>query len=369
MSAPSKTNTPAPSTGKCNWVCAMTDELKSGLDDEPEIYDVKVGEHKQRWQVKKEAKEKEAREHQQREEAERWAREEAAAVRRQEEADRQVREECRAKEERERQEREATVCQEAAIKKATEMVEKRAQGDTEERRAEAVKKVQVAEETARQREEAEASKQKSVVMKKRAREESVVAGPSGMLGPGLRTGAECKRDPENKRQCACMQCTRHKEKCEWLEVVGSVSGSRSGDVKGKGKAVAMSPRAGEKKKCIKKSAVKVINSDVEIVTRPSDASGSGSGHALLERMDHLILAVENLAEAQWYTASVCAVSGMVVGTLVDECNFLGFEGVGPGEEDEEEEMDTEAVDQEAVEQEVAELQKEVLEPWPLDNEM
>ena len=118
----------------------------------------------------------------------------------------------------------------------------------------------------------------------------------------------------------------------------------SGDVKGKGKAVAMSPRASEKKKCVKKSAAKVVDSDVEIIAKPSDASGSGSGHALLQRMDCLILAVENLAEAQWYTASACTASGMAVGTLIDECNFLGFEGVGPEEEDEEEEMDTEAVD-------------------------
>ena len=162
-----------------------------------------------------------------------------------------------------------------------------------------------------------------------------------------------------------MQCVRHKEKCEWLEVVGSVSGSRSGDVKGKGKAVATSPRAGEKKKHVKKSAAKVVDSDVEIVTKPSDASGSRSGHVLLQRMDRLILAVENLAEAQWYMASACTVSGMAVGTLIDECNFLGFEGVGPGEEDKEEE----AVDQEVVEQEVAELRKEILEPQPLDDEM
>ncbi|KIM57879.1 hypothetical protein SCLCIDRAFT_28506 [Scleroderma citrinum Foug A] len=178
------------------------------------------------------------------------------------------------------------------------------------------------------------------------------------------TGAECKRDLENKCQCACMQCVRHKEKCEWPEVVGSVSGSRSGDVKGKGKAVATSPGAGEKKKRIKKSAAKVVNSDIKIIARPSDASRSGSGHALLEHMDHLILAVENLAEAQWYMASACAVSRMVVGTLMDECNFLGFEGVGLGEEDEEEETDMEAV-----EKEVAKLQKEVLEPQPLDDEM
>ena len=166
-----------------------------------------------------------------------------------------------------------------------------------------------------------------------------------------------------------MQCARHKEKCEWLEVVESVSGSRSGDVKGKGKAVATSPRAGEKKKRIKKSAAKVVDSNVEIVAKPSDVSGSRSGQALLQRMDRLILAVENLAEAQGYMASVCAASGMAVGTLVDKCNFLGFEGVGPGEEDKEEETDMEAVDQEAVKQEVTELWKEILEPWPSDDEM
>ena len=66
------------------------------------------------------------------------------------------------------------------------VTEKRAQGDTEERQAEAAKKVRAAEETARQREEAEASKQKSVATKKQAREENMVARPSGMPGPGLR---------------------------------------------------------------------------------------------------------------------------------------------------------------------------------------
>ena len=162
---------------------------------------------------------------------------------------------------------------------------------------------------------------------------------------------------------------RHKEKCEWPEVVGSVSRSGLGDVKGKGKVVGMSPRAGKKKKRIKKLAVKVVNSDIEIVAKPSDASGSRSGHALLQHMDCLILVVENLTEAQWYMASACVVSGMVVGTLINECNFLRFEGVGLGEEDDDEEMDTEAVNQEEVEQEIAELRKEVLEPQPLDNEM
>ena len=193
MSAPSKTNTPTPSTGKRNWARVTTDELKSGSDDELEIYDAKVGEHKWRWQAKKEAKEKEARECQQREEVEHRAREEAArlereaaTVRRQEEADRQVREERRVKEEKERLEREAAMRREAAIKKATETAEKRAQEDTEEKRVEVLKKIRVAEEMVRQWAEAEASRQKSVAMKKQAREENTVAGPSGMPGPGLR---------------------------------------------------------------------------------------------------------------------------------------------------------------------------------------
>ena len=121
---------------------------------------------------------------------------------------------------------------------------------------------------------------------------------------------------------------RHKEKCEWLEVVGLVSRSGSGSMKGKGeeKEVAMSPRASKKKKHIKKSAVKVVDSDIKIITKPSDVSGSRCSHALLECMDCLILAVENLTEAQWYMASACTASRMAVGALVDECNFLGFEG-------------------------------------------
>ena len=58
MSAPSKTNTPAPLTSKRDWAQATMDGLKSGLDDEPEVYDMKVGELKQRQQAKKEVKER-----------------------------------------------------------------------------------------------------------------------------------------------------------------------------------------------------------------------------------------------------------------------------------------------------------------------
>ena len=191
MSAPSKFNTPAPLTGKHNWVHATIDKLKSSSDDEPEIYDVKVGKHKWHQQVKKEVREKEAREHQQREEAECRVKEEAvhlkreaATVWRQEVVDHQVQEECQAKEEKECQEREATMHQEVAIKKVMEMAEKRAQEDMEEKQAEAAKKIWAAKETARQWGKAEASKQKLVAMKKWAREENMMARPSGMPGPG-----------------------------------------------------------------------------------------------------------------------------------------------------------------------------------------
>ena len=162
----------------------MMDELKSGSDNELEIYDMKVGKHKRCQQVKMEVKEKEVREHQQREEAAPLERE-AATIRRQEEADHWVREEHRVKEEKECLEREAAMCQEVAIKKATETAEKRAQEDMVEKQAEAMKKIWAAKETARQQEEAEASKQKSVVTKKWVREENVMARSSGMLGPGL----------------------------------------------------------------------------------------------------------------------------------------------------------------------------------------
>ena len=71
MSAPLKTNTPAPSTDKHDWVHATMDELKSDSDNKLEVYNAKVGEEGE-----------EAREHQQREEVEHQAREEAACLER-----------------------------------------------------------------------------------------------------------------------------------------------------------------------------------------------------------------------------------------------------------------------------------------------
>ena len=143
----------------------------------------------------------------------------------------------------------------------------------------------------------------------------------------------------------CIRCVSMKEKCEWPEVEGSWSGTG----KGKGKAAATSPRAGEKKKRVKKSVAK-IDSDMEIV-----AGLSRSGSMFIERMDPLIEMVENLASAQWYTAAAVSMSGQSLGTLVDECALFGFEETGDARV---ESTDGEEVDQEEVEGEVTGLHKD-----------
>jgi len=132
-----------------------------------------------------------------------------------------------------------------------------------------------------------------------------------------------------------------KEKCEWPEV----EWSRSGTGKGKGKVAATSPRASKKKKCIKKSVSKII----------AGPSGSGSGSTLIEHMDRLIEAVENLALAQWYMAAAVSASGQSLGTLVDECALFGFEET---REARVESTDGEDVDQEEVEGEVTGLRED-----------
>ena len=158
-------------------------------------------------------------------------------------------------------------------------------------------------------------------------------------------GVPCKRDAENPRQHTCIHCTSMKEKCEWLEVEGSRSGTR----KGKGKVVATSPRAGEKKKHVKKSVAK-IDSNVEIIAGPSRSRST-----LIECMDQLIEAVENLASAQWYTAVAVSASGQSLGMLMNECALFRFEAT---REAGVESMDGEDVNQEEVEGEVTGLHED-----------
>jgi len=79
MSAIAKSNSPvAPVTTKPkDWTKAPTPELQSGSEDESDILDAKVKEHRRRKQVKREEK-------QHREEAQRQAHEEAEARAREE---------------------------------------------------------------------------------------------------------------------------------------------------------------------------------------------------------------------------------------------------------------------------------------------
>ena len=84
---------------------------------------------------------------------------------------------------------------------------------------------------------------------------------------------ECTREVTRNPRCvACDECARMKEKCMWPKVAMGSSGTR------KGKAVEMSPRAGEKKKWQWKVTVKKAVADdddnVELVEGPSKVSPS-----------------------------------------------------------------------------------------------
>ena len=184
MSAPLKTNTPAPSTSKHDWACATMDKLKSSLDDKPEVYDVKVGECKQHQQAKREVKEREVREHQQREEVERQAREEAVCLEREAGGGRSPGLGGVLGKRRERVSREGG-CSVLGSSDQEGDGDGREEGPGGHGReaGRGSEEDPGAKETARQWEEAEASKQKPVVMKKWVREENAVARPSGMPGP------------------------------------------------------------------------------------------------------------------------------------------------------------------------------------------
>ena len=90
-----------------------------------------------------------------------------------------------------------------------------------------------------------------------------------------------------------MKCVGLKERCEWPEVGGL------GPVvdKGKGKAVVMSPRGGEKRKK-KKTVAKVVINDDDIVKVPGP-SGQRSGFdpgLFLEWLDRLTGAIEEMMD-------------------------------------------------------------------------
>jgi len=155
-----------------------------------------------------------------------------------------------------------------------------------------------------------------------------------------------------------MKCVGLKERCEWPEVGGP------GPVvdKGKGKAVATSPRGGEKRKK-KKTVAKVVIDDDDIVEVPGP-SGKRSGFdpgPFLERLDRLTGAVEEMTRQMRRVAdatrSVARGNEQLTAgleTFLEECRFF----TAPWDEDEESEDSGAEVDPEEVEQEVQGLQEE-----------
>jgi len=155
-----------------------------------------------------------------------------------------------------------------------------------------------------------------------------------------------------------MKCAGLKERCEWPEVGGP------GPVvdKGKGKAVATSPRGGEKRKK-KKTVTKVVidNNDIVEVPGPSGKQSGFDPGPFLERLDRLTGAMEEMtgqvrrvADA---TRSVARGNERLTAgleTFLEECRFF----TAPWDEDEELEDSGAEVDPEEVEQEVQGLHEE-----------
>jgi len=100
-------------------------------------------------------------------------------------------------------------------------------------------------------------------------------------------GVQCVQDPQKPKQRACKRCAGLKEKCERVEV--ETGGSGSGVDKGKTKAVATSPRGGDKQKKVKKLAAVIVDDETQEVAGPSKSGSGGSGNqAFLDRMDRLV---------------------------------------------------------------------------------
>jgi len=113
-----------------------------------------------------------------------------------------------------------------------------------------------------------------------------------------------------------MKCAGLKERCEWPEVGGP------GPVvdKGKGKAVATSPRGGEKRKK-KKTVAKVVIDDDDIVEVPGP-SGKRSGFdpgPFLERLDRLTGQMCRVADATHSVARGNKQLTAGLETFLEEC--------------------------------------------------
>ena len=89
-------------------------------------------------------------------------------------------------------------------------------------------------------------------------------------------GVQCIQNPEKPKQRTCKRCAGLKEKCEQAEV--ETGGSRSGVDKAKTKAIATSPRGGEKRKKVKKLVAIVVVVEIQEVAGPSKSRSGGSGN-------------------------------------------------------------------------------------------
>jgi len=125
-----------------------------------------------------------------------------------------------------------------------------------------------------------------------------------------------------------MKCTRLKEQCKWPEV-GSAR-SRSSGNKGKGKAVTMLPRGGEKRKKKKTVAKVIIDNDeiVEVLGLSGQWSRFDPG-PFLEQLDWLTGAVEEMTgQICWVTDATHSVAKgneqlrASLKTFLEECHFF-----------------------------------------------
>jgi len=182
-------------------------------------------------------------------------------------------------------------------------------------------------------------------------------------------GVQCIQDPEKPKQHACKRCTGLKEKCERLEVENGSAGS--GVDKGKSKAVATSPRGGEKRKKVKKSVAVIDDDEIQEVAGPSKAGSGGSGNqAFLDRMDWLVESmgeltgeVRRMRQTQRAVARSNDWVGRTLEMFLEECHWFNGPHNEPGTDPEsDEEVDLEEIDREVgdLEQEMEKAGNELL---------
>jgi len=129
----------------------------------------------------------------------------------------------------------------------------------------------------------------------------------------------------------------------------------SGVDKGKSKAVATSPRGGEKCKKVKKLVAIVDDNEIQEVAGPSKAGSGGSGNqAFLERMDRLVESMGELTrEVRQMRQTQRAVVrsndrvGRTLEMFLKECHWFNGPHNEPGTDlESDEEVDPEEIDRE-----------------------